>query len=70
MDIIEFTKLINGSLKYEIKNCVLTLTGYYTGKQISLDLSKITAEMLEELAADDEEEIEDDDDSDLEWWQK
>lgn len=62
MDIIEFTKLINGSLKYEIQNCVLTLTGYYTGKQISLDLSKITAEMLEELAAND--------DSDLEWWQK
>lgn len=69
MDIIEFTKLINGSLKYEIHNGVLTLTGYYTGKQIRLDLSKITAEMLEEIAADDEEEIEDDD-SDLEWWQK
>lgn len=69
MDINEFRTLINGSLRYEVHGAVLTLTGYYTGKEIRLDLSKITAEMLEEITAE-EIEDEDEDDDDLEWWQK
>ena len=58
MSINEFMELIQGSLRYEIHNEILTLTGYYTGKRISLDLSRITEEMLEELIFEDEEEIE------------
>lgn len=69
MDIYEFTKLINGSLRYEIHDGILTLTGYYTGNQIQIDLSKITPEMLEEITVTVEDD-EDDSDDDLEWWQK
>lgn len=54
-----FSEIINGSVRYEISGTVLTLTGYYTGKEVKIDLSKITPDMLEEIAAepeDDEEE--------------
>ena len=58
MNINEFMQLIKGSLRYEINDKTLTLTGYYTGKEVSLDLSRITEEMLEELIVEDEEESE------------
>lgn len=59
MDINEFAKLLQGSLRYEMHNGTLTLTGYYSGKEINLDLTRITEEMLEELIVEDnEEEIE------------
>lgn len=56
MNIEEFTALINGSKQYRFDGTVLTVTGYYTGKQIRLDLSKIDEEMLEALIAEDEDD--------------
>ena len=55
MNINEFIKLLQGSLRYEMHNGTLTLTGYYSGKQVSLDLTRMTEEMLEELIIEDEE---------------
>ena len=40
---------------------MLTVTGYYTGERVKLDLSNLTEEMLEELAPDE------DDDREEEW---
>jgi len=55
MDYETFLSIIHGSVRYEIDGTVLTLTGYYTGKEVKIDLSKITPDMLEEIAADPEE---------------
>ena len=50
-----FLSIIHGSVRYEIDGTVLTLTGYYTGKEVKIDLAKITPDMLEKIAADPEE---------------
>lgn len=50
-----FLSIIHGSVQYEIDGTVLTLTGYYTGKEVKIDLAKITPDMLEEITADPEE---------------
>lgn len=55
-----FLQIIHGSVQYEIDNGVLTLTGYYTGNEVKIDLNKITPEMLEEIVADPEDECEED----------
>lgn len=73
MDIYEFLRLINGSLRYEIDGTILTLTGYYSGKAIRLDLSKITADMLEEITVEADGNVlsnKDDSDEEEQWWQK
>jgi hypothetical protein len=57
MNINDFLRLINGSIRYEFEGTKLTITGYYSGKGITLDLSKMTEEMLEELTADEDEEL-------------
>lgn len=49
---------LRGSMRYEFEGTVLTLTQYYSGKSIRLDLGNITEEMLEELIVDDDEEDE------------
>ncbi|MGN0518056.1 MAG: hypothetical protein ACI4II_04970 [Acutalibacteraceae bacterium] len=59
MEYEKFWEIIRGSLQYEIDDGVLTLTGYYTGKEVKIDLKKITPEMLEEITADPEETEED-----------
>lgn len=59
-DLEKVLKLLNGSIRYEMDRGVLTVTGYYTGEEVRLDLNKLTAEMLEELQPDDDEEEEDD----------
>lgn len=53
-------QIIHGSVRYEINGTVLTLTGYYTGKEVKIDLAKITPEMLDEIVADPENENEED----------
>ena len=58
MDFSEVMQIIHGSKQYEFHGPVLTVTGYYTGKKVKLDLSRITEEMLEELTLDDEEDEE------------
>lgn len=55
MDYETFLSIIHGSVRYEIDGTVLTLTGYYTGKEVKIDLSKITPDMLEEITAGPEE---------------
>lgn len=59
MDFSEVMEVLNGSKQYEFNGPVLTVIGYYTGKRVKLDLSKLTEEMVEELTPDDEEEDED-----------
>lgn len=56
MDMFEFLKLINGSIRYEMDRGVLEITGYYTGKSVKLDLTRLNEEMLDELIVTDEEE--------------
>ena len=56
MDMFEFLKLINGSIRYEMGRGVLEITGYYTGKSVKLDLTRLNEEMLDELIVTDEEE--------------
>ena len=56
MNINEFITLVQSSLRYEMGDGTLTLTGYYSGKQVTLDLTRMTEEMLEELIVEDEEE--------------
>lgn len=60
MDILEFTRLINGSKEYRFEGSVLTITGYYSGKRVSLDLSLMTEEMLEELIVPEDNDDEED----------
>ena len=59
MNFSEVMQIIHGSKQYEFHVPVLTVTGYYTGKKVKLDLSRLTEEMLEELILDDEEDDED-----------
>lgn len=51
--------ILHGSIRYEFEGTILTVTGYYSGESISLDLGKLTEEMLEELQPDTEEDEED-----------
>ena len=54
--------IINGSKQYEFgyneegQMSVLTITGYYSGEELKLDLSKLTPEMLEALQPEEVEE--------------
>ena len=54
-----FHEIIRGSVEYRIQGTVLTLTGYYTGKQVKLDLSRIDPDMFKELTEIDEDDGED-----------
>lgn len=56
MDFSEVMQIIHGSKRYEFHGSVLTITGYYTGKEVKIDFSRLTEEMLEELTLDDEED--------------
>lgn len=49
MNYEEFQRMLNRSMSYEIQGSVLTITEYYTGKSVSLDLECITEEMFEDL---------------------
>ena len=49
-------RILNASKRYEMNGSVLTLTHYYTGEEIKLDLSKLDEEVLEEIMVEEEEE--------------
>lgn len=51
-----FAEILRGSKRYEIKGSVLTITGYYTGKEVKLDLSRLDEEVFNELLVTDEDE--------------
>lgn len=52
-------RILRDSKRYEMQGSILTLTHYYTGEEIKLDLSQISEETLEEMTAIEEEEEED-----------
>lgn len=59
----ELNDILYGSKQYKFEDgengtTVLKITGYYTGKSIKLDLSKLTDKTLKEII------VEDDDDED------
>lgn len=49
MDIRDFRSILRGSKSYSFEGSVLTITGYYTGESVSIDLLQIDEEMLEVL---------------------
>ena len=54
-----FREIIRGSVQYQIRGTVLTLKGYYTGKEVKIDLSRIDPDMFEELTEVENEDEED-----------
>lgn len=52
----DFAEIIRGSKRYEMDGTLLTITGYYTGKQITIDLGAIDRETFEGLVAQPEED--------------
>lgn len=67
MDYRTFREIIGGSKQYEFDGTVLTVTGYYTGKRVRIDLSKVTPEMMDEILADEDEDQNQDEGL---WWDK
>jgi hypothetical protein len=61
MNYKEFLNIITGSKRFRFDGTVLEIAEYYTGNTISLDLSRITEEMLEELIIESEECYDDED---------
>lgn len=51
--------ILRNSKRYEMNGSILTLTDYYTGESISLDLSQMSEESLEEMIVEEEEEEDD-----------
>ena len=49
MNIERFYLLLRRSKRYELQGSVLTISDYHTGESVSLDLSMLTEDMLEEL---------------------
>lgn len=49
-------KILRNGKRYEMNGSILTLTHYYTGEEIRLDLSMISEEALEEMTVEEEEE--------------
>lgn len=61
MDINEFKSILRGSKRYEFEeDDRFVITGYYDGRRVALDLTRIDQEMLDELIIEDEDEDEDD----------
>lgn len=56
----EIRRLAHSSVQYEMNGGVMMIQGYYEPDlEIKIDLSKLTPEMLEELAPDEDEWDED-----------
>lgn len=56
-------RILAGSKRYEFEDTVLSVTDYFTGDEVRLDLGRVDEDMYEELKA---EEMEDDFDDDFE----
>ena len=56
MEILQ--RILRNSKRYEMNGSVLTLTHYYTGEEIKLDLSQMSEEALEEMTPEEDEEWE------------
>lgn len=49
-------RILRASKRYEMNGSILTLTHYYTGEEIKLDLSQMSEETLEDMVVEEEEE--------------
>lgn len=49
-------RILRNSKRYEMNGSELTLTDYYTGESITLNLSQMSEEALEEMIVEEEEE--------------
>ena len=47
--------ILAGSKQYQFDGPILTITNYYTGEEIKLDLSRLDEEVLNELIVQDDE---------------
>ena len=57
MNEAQIRRLANASKQYEMDGAVLTIRGYYESDLVmKIDISKLTPEMLEELAPDEDED--------------
>lgn len=57
----QIRRLANASKQYEMDGSIMTIRGYYESDLVmKIDISKLTPEMLEELAPDEDEWDEDD----------
>ena len=50
-----FQDILTGSMEYTIQDNILVLTGYYSGKSVSIDLTAIDEEMFETICVDSDE---------------
>lgn len=59
MNYKDFMRVLRNSKRYEM-DCYghLTVTDYYTGEEIALDLTQMDEEMFEQLKVEDEEDDE------------
>jgi hypothetical protein len=57
MDFMKFMRVLNSSKRYEM-DCEghLTITDYYTGEEVTLDLTQMDEEMFAQLKVEDEDE--------------
>ena len=61
MDLYKALKIISGSKRYDFDgDTILTISDYYTGDAVRLDLSRLTEDILDELIVEDEDEEDDD----------
>ena len=62
MDINEFKSILRGSKRYEFEeDDRFVITGYFDGRRVALDLTRIDQEMLDELIVDEDEDEDEDD---------
>lgn len=60
LDLKEALEIIHGSKYFDFDGSVLTIRGYWSGKELKLDLGALDEEMLEQLQVEEDEEAEDD----------
>lgn len=57
----EVRNIISGSKSYEFNGPILTITSYFGGESVKLNLSLLNEEILDQLQVDDEDENDEED---------
>ena len=57
----EVISIIRGSKSYEFNGPILTITSYYGGESVKLDLSLLNEEILDQLQYEEEDEDDEED---------
>jgi len=50
-----YQDILIGSMEYTVQDNILILTGYYSGKSVSIDLTAIDEDMFETICVDSDE---------------